>query len=50
MEPKIDGKEKAMELAEDSRQAQWEAPSFTAELYRGRFRWDLNAPVSDARC
>lgn len=44
MEPKIDGKEKAMELAEDSRQTEWDAPSFTAELFRGKFRWDLVHP------
>lgn len=44
MESKIDGKEKAMELAEDSRQSEWDAPSFTAELFRGAFRWDLIHP------
>ncbi len=50
MDSKIDGKEKAMELAEDSRQAEWEAPSFTAEIFRGAFRWDLMHPfpVQDA--
>jgi alkylation response protein AidB-like acyl-CoA dehydrogenase len=37
-------KDAAMELAEDSRQADWEFPSFTAELYKGNFRWDLMHP------
>jgi alkylation response protein AidB-like acyl-CoA dehydrogenase len=44
MEQKIDGKEKAMELAEESRQTEWIEPSFTAELFRGKFRWDLVHP------
>ena len=34
-------KDKTMELAEDSREADWKFPSFTAELFRGNFRWDL---------
>ena len=37
-------KDKAMELAEDARQAEWKFPSFTAELFRGNFRWDLMHP------
>ena len=36
-------KDKAMELAEDARQ-EWKFPSFTAELFRGNFRWDLMHP------
>ncbi len=44
MESSIDGKEQAMDLAEDSRQTEWDAPSFTAELFRGSFRWDLVHP------
>lgn len=37
-------KEKAMELAEDAREADWKFPSFTAEMFRGKFRWDLMHP------
>ncbi|MCC6696126.1 MAG: acyl-CoA dehydrogenase family protein [Candidatus Hydrogenedentes bacterium] len=37
-------KDKAMDLAEDARQAEWAFPSFTAELFRGNFRWDLMHP------
>jgi alkylation response protein AidB-like acyl-CoA dehydrogenase len=33
-----------MQLAEDARQADWEAVSFTAELFKGSFRWDLLHP------
>ena len=34
----------AMELAEDARQAEWENVSFTAEVFKGSFRWDLVHP------
>ena len=34
-------KDKAMELAESSRDSDWKFPSFTAEMFRGNFRWDL---------
>jgi len=37
-------KDKAMELAEESRETEWKFPSFTAELFRGSFRWDLLHP------
>ena len=37
-------KDKAMELAEDSRQTDWKFPSFTAELFLGKFRCDLVHP------
>lgn len=37
-------KDAAMDLAEDSREKSWELPSFTAELFRGNFRWDLMHP------
>ncbi len=37
-------KQDAMDMAEDSRQAEWEFPSFTGELYKGSFRWDLMHP------
>ena len=37
-------KEKAMDLAEDARQTEWKFPSFTAEMFRGSFRWDLMHP------
>ncbi len=37
-------KDEAMQLAEDSREKDWKFPSFTAELFRGSFRWDLMHP------
>jgi len=37
-------KDRAMELAEEARQKEWRFPSFTAELFRGNFRWDLMHP------
>ena len=37
-------KQKAMDLAEESRETEWKFPSFTAEMFRGRFRWDLMHP------
>jgi alkylation response protein AidB-like acyl-CoA dehydrogenase len=37
-------KDKAMDLAEDSREAEWKHASFVAELFRGNFRWDLIYP------
>ncbi|HSN71542.1 MAG TPA: acyl-CoA dehydrogenase family protein [Steroidobacteraceae bacterium] len=37
-------KDDAMQLAEDARQAEWESVSFTAELFKGSFRWDLVHP------
>lgn len=37
-------KDKAMELAEESREKEWKFPSFTAELFKGSFRWDLIHP------
>ena len=38
------GKDAAMQMAEDARQAEWDAVSFTAEMFKGNFRWDLLAP------
>ncbi|MDX9972985.1 MAG: acyl-CoA dehydrogenase family protein [FCB group bacterium] len=37
-------KQKALDLAEDSREKEWQFPSFVAELFRGSFRWDLIHP------
>jgi alkylation response protein AidB-like acyl-CoA dehydrogenase len=37
-------KDVAMQMAEDARQAEWEAVSFTAEVFKGSFRWDLVHP------
>lgn len=37
-------KQKALDLAEDSRETEWKFPSFIAELFRGDFRWDLIHP------
>lgn len=34
----------AMELAEDARDATWEYRSFTAEMFKGTFGWDLMHP------
>jgi alkylation response protein AidB-like acyl-CoA dehydrogenase len=34
----------AMALAEDARQSDWENVSFTAEVFKGAFRWDLVYP------
>lgn len=39
-----EGKLKALELAEDSREQDWHQPSFVAELFQGRVRWDLVMP------
>ena len=37
-------KDVAMQLAEDARQEDWESVSFTAEVFKGGFRWDLLHP------
>ena len=37
-------KDQAMELAESARETEWQFPSFTAEMFRGNFRWDLLHP------
>ena len=37
-------KQKSMDLAEESREAEWKFPSFIAEMFKGRFRWDLVHP------
>jgi alkylation response protein AidB-like acyl-CoA dehydrogenase len=37
-------KDVSMELAESARQQEWESISFTAELFKGNFRWDLVYP------
>ncbi len=39
-----EAKDKAMELAEDAREKDWKSPSFTAELFKGKFLWDLLHP------
>jgi alkylation response protein AidB-like acyl-CoA dehydrogenase len=40
-------KEAAMEMAEAARESEWKFPSFTAEMYRGNFRWDLLHPYPE---
>lgn len=40
-------KDAAMELAEEAREADWQFPSFTAEMFRGNFRWDLVHPYPE---
>lgn len=37
-------KDISMQLAEDARQADWQVVSFTAEVFKGNFRWDLLHP------
>ena len=37
-------KDVAMQLAEEARQVEWENVSFTAEVFKGDFRWDLLHP------
>jgi alkylation response protein AidB-like acyl-CoA dehydrogenase len=37
-------KQASLDVAEDSRQEEWEAPSFVADLFKGDFRWDLIHP------
>ena len=34
----------SLDLAESSRQAEWQYASFVAELFKGFFRWDLISP------
>jgi alkylation response protein AidB-like acyl-CoA dehydrogenase len=36
-----------MELAESARETEWKFPSFTAEMFRGNFRWDLLHPYPE---
>lgn len=40
-------KDRAMELAEAARETEWKFPSFTAEMFRGAFRWDLMHPYPE---
>ncbi|MFP4502314.1 MAG: acyl-CoA dehydrogenase family protein [Candidatus Hydrogenedentota bacterium] len=40
-------KDAAMDLAEEARETEWEFPSFTAEMFRGNFRWDLMHPYPE---
>ncbi len=37
-------KDVAMEMAEDARETTWEYRSFTAEMFKGNFAWDLLHP------
>ncbi len=39
-----EGKLKALELAEESREKDWTLPSFVAELFQGRVKWDMVLP------
>jgi hypothetical protein len=39
-----EAKLKALEMAEEAREAEWVHPSFVAELFQGRVRWDLICP------
>ena len=40
-------KDAAMEMAEAARETEWQFPSFTAEMFRGNFRWDLVHPYPE---
>jgi alkylation response protein AidB-like acyl-CoA dehydrogenase len=40
-------KDAAMEMAEAARDSEWKLPSFTAEMFRGNFRWDLIHPYPE---
>lgn len=42
-----EGKRKALELAEDSREQDWKHPSFVAELFKGRVHWELLLPYPE---
>ena len=37
-------KQKSMDLAEEAREKEWKFPSFIAEMFKGKFRWDLVFP------
>lgn len=41
---KLSSEEESRQVAEDSREAQWESPSFLKELFLGNFRLDLVHP------
>lgn len=47
IEQKNDAKDASMELAEEAREKEWKFPSFTAEMFRGNFRWDLVHPYPE---
>lgn len=38
---------KALEVAEEAREKEWVHPSFLAELFQGRIRWDLILPFPE---
>jgi len=40
-------KQAAMDLAEDSREAEWKFPSFVGELFQGNFRWEMLHPFPE---
>lgn len=40
-------KMKSLNLAEDSREQEWVHPSFMAELFQGRLRWDMILPFPE---
>ena len=42
-----DEKQKSLDLAEESREKEWVFPSFVAELFQGRVRWDLLFPFPE---
>lgn len=38
---------KSLEVSEDAREQEWTQPSFVAELFQGRLRWDLLLPFPE---
>ena len=48
-EKKNNDKQVAMDVAEDSRQAEWHHPSFMAEIFKGNFRWNLLSEYPEQR-
>jgi len=42
-----EGKRKALEVAEDARETEWQLPSFVAKLFDGKLRWDLIHPYPE---
>ena len=42
-----EAKLRALEMAEEAREAEWVLPSFVAELFQGKLRWDLLLPYPE---
>ena len=44
---RTDGERQALEVAEEAREAEWNHPSFCAELFAGKFRFDYIFPFPE---